>query len=91
MRKPVQPEASKLHVIPKLDDREPDPPQPVAGKRKAGCAPELEIVRGRILNQWLRGVRMKSLAVIYCTTKDEIETVLRDRIELVAPALRRAA
>ena len=91
MRKPVKSETSKIHVMPKAADVDPDPPQPAQAKRKTGCAPQLECVRGRMLRQWVRGVRMRSLAVMYRTTKDEVESVLLDRINLVAPALRRAA
>jgi hypothetical protein len=91
MRKPVKSEHSKLHIMPKADDVDPEPPQPAASKGKIGCAPQLEVVRGRLLKQWIRGVRMKSLAVMYGTTKDEIETVLQDRIQFEAPKLRRAA
>ena len=58
---------------------------------KAGCAPEIEAVRGKMLEQWRRGVSMRSLAVMYQTTNDEVEATLRDRLDLEAPRYRRAA
>ncbi len=91
MRKPVKSETSKIHVMSKAGSIDPRPPQPPASKGKTGCAPQLEEVRGRMLRQWTSGVRMKSLAVMYNTTKDEVESTLLDRLLLVAPSIRRAA
>lgn len=78
MRKPVK--AAQLYVMPSTSSPDPNEPQPIGVKRKTGCAPQFEAVKARIYRQWKeQGVSMRSLAVIYRTTKDEIERVLQER------------